>query len=745
MNYDELGEALPKEPDEFAVGNDINKAGLWMEENATTNDADAKSLRRWGFQQAIKDVHQTLDANQLLQLYQQHTERQKQHWERIYAAAIKRYQHKIDEARQNLKLLTSETALYDPTYKELLRRREELEKELKEMRIAIREIRQRMAQGKEGMMQKWMQEAKQQINDAVEIQNKVFDEVKALNKKSYDAQKPSLDLHIAHAKDKRTLYTKRLDGVEGQMRLLGVDGVNPTVAYLLMGIGTSVAAVAGYFFSNFTVLARLGNADALSFLLKGFFSAANHQVSMVTKIAVLLALVLLISAVSWLCFYFFKRFFSSSDTDKTSADGTRMAMYAKMQNEGSGMMANLKAGGWFSFWLQIAPIVIIIGILIILLSVNSSVKDEVDKLNASVEGVFAGTAIALGIAGIMCLYIMKIIEPRLDRKRASTTSGGVILWIQYNWELVVCMVIFVCCTISIVAYPVGVNGVQPKAVQGIVIPEFVVVCLLAAFPFAYGLRFRGLIAVSRFLRKEIDRLDYFIAECETPLVPRVEVDYAERMERMVAGVLDVVENKAMLLRGATGPAQVNKKIEKSEPEYNALKKIRNFIVKKFEGVLNYIRKDASTSIKPLIELADWEVRYFPEIAEELKIKASDYIEVEQEYSNVKKQIEKLDADTTKNQVDSKERKEKLNHRIEVLLTYIEKTEIACLKKLTNLVTISTNEEAALLDGFHLGIWYRENQLGPSVNYYKQGSPVSVTIMPSTTDDTTSIKLLPNGE
>src|SRR6185503_20810686 len=120
---------------------------------------------------------------------------------------------------------------------------------------------------KEDMMNKWVKEAEDLIDGTSALQKKLYDKTKAYNHDRYYDEKDTLEKHIQHWKTKRHYFVERLGSVHERMKRIGADGVNPAAAYVLIGIGSSVAAAAGYFFSVFTSAASFGNQDAFYFLL----------------------------------------------------------------------------------------------------------------------------------------------------------------------------------------------------------------------------------------------------------------------------------------------------------------------------------------------------------------------------------------------------------------------------------------------------------------------------------------------
>ncbi|GAB2809126.1 SPX domain-containing protein [Ferruginibacter profundus] len=708
-------------------------------------DTGMDDLRRWGFQQAIRDAGTPdIKAADLVILYQQKLTDQLERWKSIYQQIQDRYNEKIARLRDEVEQLKLAGNGADPTKEELQLRKETVLGEMKELRKRILDVRRRMVTGKEDMMNKWMEEAEKQMDKAVQLQKKVYAETRFINKQRYDDEKTTLDKHITHWTAKRGKLQERQEQVHQQMKQLGADGINPNNAYVLLGIGTSVAAAAGYFFSIFTSTANFGNQDAFFFLLNGLLTTgASPQTGLLTKAGLLVGFVLLIGVISWGCYKLIKYFFDKKGNSREEVFRTQYR--ARMLRDNTDSSTELKAGSWFSLWLQIAPAVIIIGIVILLLALNSSGISGASRLNSSIEGVLAGTAVALGVGGVMCLYIMKIVEPRLMRKRQE--ERGVINWLKYNWELAACILLFILCTLSIVMYNLNGGTLGGQETIAVAIPEFIVVAMLSAFPFAYGIRFRGLLAVNRFLQREIDRLDISIAECSTPEIPEITVNYSVKMQEIVEDVLAVVQNKAMLLRGVSSVEDLRPKKTEGEKKSALFTNILDYL-KKLRDRYSATSVGEISPIQHLTRLADWERRYFPDLDEEIKLLAFEYREYEQEFKDISNQLDKLAAETVTGDEKREQEIKKLLQHIETILSWAKNSETDKLKRYANMELLSIRAETAILDGYNLGIWYRVNGLGPVDNYYtndiKPLFPDPVNNNHQDKEETLTTKLLDNG-
>lgn len=710
--HDEVNSGTSEGGSNYSVLLDIASSDVFDSERI--HSINEESLRRWGFQYSIKDrgVNQ-LSADELLRQYREKMKEERKRWEDIYSSISDRYAKKIELIQAELRELELNNREDDLTREDLIKQKETIGHELKEDMKRIAEVRKRMIGDKKDIVNKCMEEAGSQIDKALKIQKTAYDEVQRMNSQKFSDSAKRLTEEVERLTEKRAGFLERQAEVNKRMKVINADGINPSTAYILIGLGTSVAAAAGYFFSIFTSTANFSSQDAFFFLLSGFMKAGGDtSTGFLTKAGILVLFVLVTGMISFTCFWLFERLFRK--TGKEKRNYSQFDAYSSIVRDGSGIKTDLRAGNWFSLWLQISPLIIIAGIVILVLALNGAGQSEVTDLNASLEGVFAGTAVALGVGGLVFLYIMKVIEPRLLQKQH--TSNGYFGWVRYNWELAFCLLAFLLTTGAIVFYPINGKGFLLPYTNAIAVSEFMTVSLISAFSFGYGLRFRGLIAVSRFLQREIDSLDVQISELKAPNDPEFS-SYYVKVNGIVQQILSAVEQRVGLLhhtsRNTSG--QAAKKDDKDP----------GFLVKAYKGIQKALQRLArggtgnprSSAADYLVEMEEWEQHYFPELYEEVKLLGAEYAEKEQQHRNLTEQIDRLDSENLLITGEKREKIKKLHKDIETLQTYVGKTEISKVKLISKLDRFSVEAENAILDGFHLGAWYRENQMGPVEDYY----------------------------
>jgi hypothetical protein len=735
--HDEIKNNSTEPGNEDSVLTDIAGTGV-LDNESFWQSGEEESLRRWGFQYAIKERNRDLpSAGDFLKEFRNRKSEEITRWQVVYDSIQSRYREKIAAAKKEIGDIEEGLLPADPTKKTLETRKEELESQMKDYCLRVIEARKKMLLDKKDMVGKFMDDAENQVKNALALEKLVYDQVKDRNSEQFKDSKDRLDANVASWTEKRNRLSERVNEVQLRMKLINADGVNPSAAFVLIGIGSSVAAAAGYFFSIFTSSTGLGNNDAFFFLLKGFLKLGNNTgTGLLAKLLLLVLFVVLIGLISYVCFRIFRRFFDNKKSARQ--ENMRVDGYNRVLKENSGLSAEVRGGSWFSLWLQVSPLVIIVGVLVLLLALNTTTADEVNSLNSSLEGTLAGTTIALGLGGMLTLYIMKVVEPRLIRKHTEGKSGAG--WLKHNWELAACICAFILLTAAVIWLPMKDTKFTARSTNAVAISEFIVVAMLSAFPFAYGMRFRGLVAVDRYLQREIERLDYIVAYSKTPEKPDVN-DHYNKVSAYVSTVLEAVQIKALWLQqaGSSKIEAFQPSQRQQKPEKNALfPRIFDHIRNSWRDLFNSGNDTAHMAVHRLISLTDWERGLFPDIAEEINLLGTEFLEIETEHKKVKQQLDALEGEYSASAEERAEKIVKLQKEVETLLTYGEKAEVSRIKKWAKIESMSVRAEAAVLDGFHLGAWYRENQMGPVDNYYwNEASSKSTAITPV-------IKLLENG-
>lgn len=673
------------------------------------------TFRQRGFFEAIScngSYQQKLEN--LLHSYEAQARNKIEQLQEYFDEKIKNLKNRKSLAQANieeLKLKIAAAEKYnekeDPQLQQLLDEKVKQEEELAQIRKQISDLRVRLGEAKAGIINKSLDEAEIQVRKALGIQNLVYEQTRSANRNKYEDEKDYLQRLSKSYQELLVYYTERYQRVNRYLKILDVDGISPVTATTLTTIGTISFGAAGFFFSTFAGNAGFGNQDMLYYILDGLIRTARQPFSGTAKLLMLFSVVAAITLISWLCDFLIRRLNRKHDDEILSklSLGTRASNKIDLLE----YQLSLKSNNWYAFWLQIIPGLFIAGMIILSLSLNYK-SSELNKINASSEGLIIGTSIAISLAGLIYLYITKIVEPRL-LKRYDAHPGERINWIKANSELVAVLVIFVMFSICVIMIPLGTKMSTDYQVRYALL-LFIAICLVGSMSFAYGIRNKGLLQTSRYLERVIKWLNRVISYCSSPEAPEINYKLAPEHSNILEHVLKQLSWKAAV---NTGDGRVQRKPKAAGffgPLMDALKRS-----KKEE------ERTAPENSTAIIE--PWEARYFPHIVEELKAKefecrvrltsvqyAQDNITAykSQRTNLVHMQVNEIDS--SRNTIKQYETE------IETLLeTRIEQIQKANHEKDSMI--------ADLQDGFYLGMLYKENGVAPKIDMAIYQTPVGL--------------------
>jgi hypothetical protein len=702
--------------DNMSEGDNLSNSDAGSPAERTIPD----TMKRRGFFEAIRQTNCT--QTHLVQFLKEHEQQAKEKLQDIDRLAEKRIEHleerirqcksRIIECKEKLNLLTQYREADDPDFQQMVTEKQREEAHLILLQQKLTDVRIRLGRAKAGIVSQSLEEAEAQIRSALNIQHVIYDESRILNEKKFRDEKD----HFAHlSKCYQELYNeyeKRYQKVNKYLTVLDVDGMSPITSKVLANIGTISFGAAGFFFSTFAGYAGFGNQDMLYFIFGGLIKTAGSPMHWLVKIAVLLGLIALVTIVSFACNVLITWFKNNSDEEILS----EVALSAQVSKKFKQLeyQASIKSNNIYAFWLQLIPAILVIGLLLLSLS-QSATANNINAINSSSEGLIVGTSIAISLAGLIYFYIIKIVEPRL-LKRYYAEPGRRVNWALSNWELIIILIAFIGFSFYILTVPyrprarTGVISIDEQTRYAILL--FMAICLLGSISFAYGVRYRGLIATNRYLEKVMRWLNSVVAYCSTPEAPDVHNKVSEEHGNIIQHVLRQLSFKTVI-----NPA--------SPPNLKKKGRGRNF----FKALTELMKKSKEEEtpivpepVKVITVMEPWEERYFPHLVDELKA-------VEFAYSERRRTIQAIDnnileyrrsKDTELSVCESEItqcRNDIMSYETKIEEELKEKAE-RC-QKARNAYNKTVTD---LLDGYHLGMWYRENGMGPTAGYFIPAVP-----------------------
>lgn len=685
------------------------------------NTANPDTMKRRGFFEAIK--HTGCPQNDLANLLKEHelqaadkikqadvlAEQQTAHLKQRIALAHER----ITELKTKIVLAAAYKESEDEELKALIQERDKEEAYLQQLQEKLTAVRIKLGEAKAGIINKSLEDAELQVKAALNIQKNIYDETKRLNQQKFDDEKDHLAQLAVCYSNLYKAYENRYNRVDKYLTVLDVDGISPVTTQILTTVGTISFGAAGFFFSTFAGSAGFGNQDMLYFVMGGIFDTANQPIPGWLKLLIFLGLIVLVTAVSIGCNYLINRLKKKSEEEVQSEVSFGAAMSKKLKQ--LEYHASIKSNNWYGFWLQLIPGILIAG-LIVLGIAGKATSASIGAINASSEGLIIGSCIAMAVAGLIYLYIIKIVEPRLV-KRYDANPDVQVNWIRANWELVAILTVFLLFVVAVVLVPyditsdgLGIVPVNQRTRYAILL--FAAICLVGGISFAYSVRSRGLIETGRYLERVMRRLKSIIAYCNGPVAPELHNEVADEHSNIIQHVL----------KQLTFKATINKEEVYLRSKLNR-EKNRNW----FERLLG-IGEDATETqsqepMQIVTVIQPWEEHYFPHIIDELRA-------VEFEYREQKARAVKYASAVEDHRAVKQSQVRELESEVQTCYNNIAQMETDIEDVIKNkgirhqYITNTCNKLIVdLLDGFHLGLWYRENGLGPTPGFFEPCKPI----------------------
>jgi hypothetical protein len=710
--------------------NDPDDADDTLHTNAADSDTESQTsageksqpdtMKRRGFFEAAR--YKECPQQHLTQLLKEYETQARERLDAADAVAAKRIEHltqsitnseaRIAELKAKLDTHAQYQEAGDTLLQDLLKEKEKEEQALVVLRKRLADTRQKLSEAKAGIVQKSLEEAETQVRTALGIQKMIYDETWDLNQKKFNHEKAHLSQLASGLRAIHQQYTERYEKVNKYLRVLDVDGISPITTKILATVGTVSFGAAGFFFSTFAGNAGFGNQDFFSFLLQGIMDTAKEPLGWLWKVLILAGLIALVTLVSIFCNVLLNRLKRKSEEDVLSEIFLQLKMSRKFEQAQYG--ASLKSNNWYAFWLQLVPVILIAGLMVLGVARNAQ-EGKINVLSSSSEGLIIGAAIALSFSGLIYLYIIKIVEPRL-LKWYDAQPGVQVKWMRANWELATAVIVFIIFTICVIFIPyntsqAGVGFLKAGNDTRYAILLFISVCLVGSISFAYSVRSRGLIQTSYYIERVLQRLNNALAYCSCAEAPELHNTVAEEHSNIIQHVLRQLTFKASIHFG--------------EKEMTAPRKGKSWL-DKVEAII----KQATGQQPPpppepfaiVTALQPWEQRYFPHIEDELKVIAFEYSEQQKSVNRIRDKISDHRDERQREKVQLETEITDCRHKIETYKTEIEATLREKAERLQRVRNMYNKTITDLMDGFHLGMWYRENGMGPKNGFYESCPP-----------------------
>jgi hypothetical protein len=614
----------------------------------------------------------------------------------------------INRQTDNIKAIISEDQL------KLLNLQQETI-ELKALQIALKEkletlerelsaVYNDFGQRKEKMIELRIDEVRKELIKIIENYNKTCEERNEINKRDYEINKSAIDKRISILETFISRNKEAYNRLSTRLLPLSERGISEKSVNLLLSFCFPAAIGAGWFFSIYALNQSFGNKDGIGFVLEGLFrfgstlmdKLGSEIIGIPVLILSLLAFITVTGGVAWIAQKVIDNYNSSSTNIKIEFETDEYLRFL--------LRTKITATNFISFWMQLSPYVFIGGVVYILL-IAGKAGQEIEVVSASLSAHTVGSFITLLTAGVSMLYIMKVVEPRVEAQ-----GNKPHVWIRSNIELGVVMFLFIAFIILLTTGIPGKTAIVP-------VTGFAIVTILTGVLMGYALRFKALITQVKDLEFQTERFAIEVQKLSRPKPLFIEYDEGRQFNKKFIDLeRELLELSIFKSRQATllWQNQAVKRVKKHGYWDRFLKRLlageKNISVYDEEAYYN---------------LSAGEERFFPSVStkiEELKNKINatkaSLAENISQHTHIKEETS-VYAIKLKNSIQEARRKiDELEQKlIDYRKSFFKKSEALQLEK--------EQYENHIRDGFDVGMWYRINKLGPSSDYYS----TSITIKP----------------
>lgn len=657
-----MEQAIPVEAEDLGKANEAIKPTLLAdplpdeqpvaeEKLADEQPQDEEFFRRKGFYEALRTGGQ---PSALTTSVEQHQFAMQERLNRTDTRYLLRrngldklrayWQSVLDEKRRLLKEYTDEM---DAKYGTLAGLREKMQLSVDE----ISKIALEIGLEKDSLVIKRIRELKDEMNaiitlyqDAEDKQNEKFRTEFERNRPFYTSQLERLDALQDEIKE---MYKD----VRTRMQILRKAGINYSLSGVLVGIGCVCAFITGWFYSEWmkpTPTSALGNEGDLRFFIVHALARFSTQYSYTALVSGALGYFILIGLVSWGCFElqawfgFIRKKRKNKKRKKAAAESDEedeaapQLLDLDISNSENLLKARFRANNWFSFWLRATPFLLFLFLTIAIVArfaYNTKTGDDpFQSIFDSYANQALGSLIAVLMAGLMVLYIAKVMEPRYLKKAVLEEPGKI--WL--SWEIVIALLTFPAMVIiMVISHATGIRGGFEN------LAGFVLSTISTGIILGYGYRYRGLQETAWILEDQMETNAATRFHMTTPY----QVSYLRykrfhiNMLRIQQAAQQLMENRnirADELSGGEGetvpllepPPPADPRVEAEKRLKKGYKAGVKWLGKFFKGVGKMFRrhtgsKKTSPDVTELHPLTEADEYYLPKLAAASKVAARE--------------------------------------------------------------------------------------------------------------------------
>lgn len=612
-----------------------------------------------------------------------------------------RSQRKISETKKILEQEKINLVIHESEVQSLFSKKQELEENLLILKKERKQLYEQVGNKKEKLIENRINEVNDEIKQLIKNYKEAYEKRFEINQITYNDNKKALDIKIHRFEKLKKEYEERYEESIKTVNNLRQSGITPFIANFLISVGFSATLIAGYFFSIFSLSKMLNDENFPFFIIYGLHSFANGLFTNVTLgdkffilFGALCGILLFITLISWLSYLLGNKLNDAAFNNRNKNEDTINRMVFELSNSsGITFEAKSQSSDFFRLWINLLPLFFIIGFIFIFVLLGADTS-QIEKLDISLTGTTIGVLITLALTPLIFIYISKVIEPRIEKNVKNSNLN----FQKGNIELIIAIVIFITSFFLLLFVNSGPHPVS--------IAVFISSIVSTSFLLAYGLRFKGLLSSASFLERRINALYDAIKDNSRPRPinltsfedRRFKKEYFDLQKQLYTLIKDKNELSIKVLSGTKILSKRNGQNEDSR--------------KRLFFFLPIVRKGETLS-----ELNALEERYFPKykmVLEEINMAIAEKRTEGNSLSLKIMEIKERNSILYRKIVESIKR---LNDRLDGL----ERERIKRVKQKNDLVQRVMDagelQEIDIREGFNLGIWFRENKIGPTENFY----------------------------
>lgn len=483
--------------------------------------------------------------------------------ESLYLLKVLAFEERITDLKNRLAQRQGSLTELETELQQMRAERDTIEANLARYRQELVSVLNGMGTAKEGLIMKRFGELEQEINKIVEIHAQLESSQNTKFRNEHTEDKEADRERIELYKKLESNLKETYNDLNGRVKSLNASGINASVSGLLITIGWVAAFVGGWFFSLWTEGPReagemynIGGNGSVRFALINLLAQFTVHYTWWQLLTGLLVYVLIISAVSWAGHYLLIKFGFTEDQRKRDdlrkqAENEDFKLSPEEQDEL--FKGRFSANTWFALWLKMAPFFVFFYLTLAVIAkeavekTDSTGRNELQKLFDSLTNQFIGTMLAVVFAGLVVLYIAKVIEPRYMRRATAGEENP-----SHTWEVITGLAMFI---VLVVACVLHYYEMPPfKDIRIVAITGFLACCITTGFCLGYGYRYSALEEIYNRLTYHLEIISIFINRLSKPKRHNF-IDnelFLQRISDLQSQMLDFVEDKNQLTHKIAG-------------------------------------------------------------------------------------------------------------------------------------------------------------------------------------------------